>query len=135
MSERLSGPDFLVIDDQGFDINAAFQEALFGVASDEELAFDEKVQRMEQIIAEGTGDIYKDFVSFRDMAAHLEMICSHDHALGEAVQNNSLISGFMNEYQEPAQQSPPKREKEVIGNKKKKKSKKKSWFDYLLRNV
>jgi hypothetical protein len=78
-----------------FDINAAFQDALFGVATDEELALDEKVQRMEFILSEGTSDIYRDFVDFRAMAAQMNAACNHDHSLGSAVKGNEMLSSFM----------------------------------------
>lgn len=83
---------------EGFDINAAFQEAMQGVASDTELALEEKVRRMEVIVSEGTSEVYRDFVDFRQMAAQMEMMCNHDHALNLSMQGNAMLSGFMDNH-------------------------------------
>jgi hypothetical protein len=80
---------------EDFDINAAFQEAIQGVASDTELALEEKVRRMEVIVSEGTSEVYRDFVDFRQMAAQMEMMCNHDHALNQSIQGNDTLSSFM----------------------------------------
>ena len=78
-----------------FDINAAFQEAMFGVATDAELALDEKVRRMELIVDQGTSDLYREFIDFRQLAAQVELACSHDHALGQSLQASGLLAGLM----------------------------------------
>lgn len=83
---------------EDFDINAAFQEAIAGVASDTELALEEKVRRMEVIVSEGTSEVYRDFVDFRSMAAQMEMMCNHDHALNQSMQGNDTLSGFMDSH-------------------------------------
>ncbi len=83
---------------EDFDINAAFQEAIQGVASDTELALEEKVRRMEVIVSEGTSEVYRDFVDFRQMAAQMEMMCSHDHAFNQSMQGNDTLSGFMDSH-------------------------------------
>lgn len=93
-------PDFEAVFDDGFDINAAFQSAMQEVASDEELALEEKVRRMEVIITEGVSDEYRDFVDFRAMAAHMEMMCSHDHTLSESIQGSETLAGFMDRYKD-----------------------------------
>ena len=80
---------------EDFDINAAFQEAIQGVASDAELALEEKVRRMEVIVSEGTSEVYRDFVDFRQVAAQMEMMCNHDHAFNQSIQGNDTLSGFM----------------------------------------
>lgn len=80
---------------EGFDINEMFHEALSGVATDEELALDEKVLRMEVIVSEGTSEVYRDFVDFRQLASQMEMICTHDHALGQSIQDSDTLGGFM----------------------------------------
>lgn len=46
------GSEFDLPAGDSFDVNAAFQQAIQGVASSEELALDEKVRRMETIVAE-----------------------------------------------------------------------------------
>lgn len=83
---------------EDFDINAAFQEAIQSVASDTELALEEKVRRMEVIVSEGTSEVYRDFVDFRQMAAQMEMMCSHDHAFNQSMQGNDTISSFMDNH-------------------------------------
>lgn len=83
---------------EDFDINAAFQEAITGVASDTELALEEKVRRMEIIVSEGTSEVYRDFVDFRQIAAQMEMMCNHDHALNQYMQGNDALSNFMNSH-------------------------------------
>lgn len=80
---------------EAFDINAAFQEAVIGVASDLELELEEKMRRMEVIVHEGTSEIYRDFVDFRQMAAQMQMMCNHDHAFNRSMQENELLSSFM----------------------------------------
>lgn len=83
---------------ENFDINAAFQEAVQGIVSDAELALEEKVRRMEVIVSEGTNDLYRDFVDFSMMARQIDMMCSHDHAFGQSLQNSETLSGFMSNY-------------------------------------
>lgn len=81
-----------------FDINSAFQNALTGVASDEELALDEKVRRMEVIVNEGNSEVYRDFVDFRQLAAQMEMMCAHDHGLNDSIKNNETLLSFMDDH-------------------------------------
>lgn len=97
-SEEMSDFD-MELDMGEFDINAAFQEAIAGVASDTELALDEKVRRMEVIVSEGKSEVYRDFVDFRQMAAQMEMMCNHNHAFSQSIQGNETLSGFMDLYQ------------------------------------
>ena len=85
---------------EDFDINAAFQEAIQGIASDSELALEEKVRSMGTIISEGTNEVYRDFVDFRAMAARLEMMCNHDHALNLSIQGNETLSGFRDSHKD-----------------------------------
>lgn len=120
-----ASPDFGIEFDMGdFDINAAFQEAIAGVATDQELALDEKVRRMEVIVSEGTSDVYRDFVDFRAMAAQMEMMCSHDHQLHESVQGNRLVSSFLDNHKsndDDNHGSEAKKHKKETDKKKKKK--------------
>jgi hypothetical protein len=135
----------LTIDDlefgSGFDINAAFQEAIQGVATDAELKLDEKVERMEHIIAEGSSELYQDFVDFRMMAAQIEAFCSHDHALNQSFQNSELLSGIRqtNQFDEGHDHTPhtagkheDSSDEEEVDPKsgKKKKKKRRSWFGF-----
>ena len=83
---------------EDFDINAAFQEAIAGVASDTELALEEKVRRMEVIVNEGTSEMYRDFVDFRQMAAQMEIMCSHDHTFSQSMRGNETLSGFVDSH-------------------------------------
>ena len=83
---------------EDFDINAAFQDAIQGVVSDTELTLEEKVRRMEVIVSEGTSDAYRDFIDFRQMAAQMEMMCNHDHALNQSMLGSDTISGFMDSH-------------------------------------
>lgn len=81
-----------------FDINAAFQEAIQGVAADTELVLEEKIRRMETIISEGTSDVYREFVDFRQMAAQVETMCNHDHAFAQSVSGSEGLSNFLGEH-------------------------------------
>jgi len=96
--ERLSPvsaeQDISLFEIEGFDINAAFQMALSEVAASEELELTEKVQRMEMIVNEGNSDSYRNFVDFQTMAAQIEMFCSHDHMLNEAMQTSDFMNDF-----------------------------------------
>lgn len=100
--EDSEGTEAEAIFGDDFDINAAFQEAMQEVASSEELALDEKVRRMEVIVAEGTSEVYREFVDFSAMAAQMEMMCSHDHQFNESIQGSEALSGFMNSYKSDA---------------------------------
>jgi len=94
-------PDFgMELSIDGFDINAAFQEAVHGVASDTELALEEKVRRMEAIVSEGTSEVYRDFVDFRHMASQMEMMCSDDHSLSESILESNTLTSFMDNHRE-----------------------------------
>jgi hypothetical protein len=88
-------PDFGM---EAFGINDAFQEAISGVASDTELAVEQKIRIMEVIVNEGTSEIYRDFIDFRQMAAQLEMFCNHDHDLDHLIRGNETLSDFMKSF-------------------------------------
>lgn len=128
---------------EDFDINAAFQEAMYGVATDTELALEEKVRRMEVIVSEGTSEVYRDFVDFRSMAAQMEMMCNHDHALNQSMQGSDTLSGFMDSHKEDDghnhgsnlhdKHSKKDDDEYEIDPKTGKKRKKRSWFGMLLR--
>ncbi len=138
-------PDFgMELDMGGFDINTAFLEAVSGVASDTELALEEKVRRMEVIVSEGTSEIYRDFVDFRVMAAQIEMMCSHDHALGQSIQGNETLSTFIDSHRPDEMHShtanPQDRHKDKDDyeidpktGKKTKKKKRIGWFDLFFK--
>ncbi len=83
---------------EDFDLNAAFQEAIVGVASDTVLALEEKVRRMEMIVSEGTSEVYRDFVDFSQMAAQMEIICNHDHVLNQSMQDNDTLYNLMDSH-------------------------------------
>lgn len=128
-----------------FDIDAAFQSAMAGVVTDKELALDEKVRRMENIISEGTSPVYQGFVDFRAMAAQMEMMCNHDHGLRQFMQGSETLSGFMDSHRaddghghagEPAGKHGHESDDDKIDPKTGKKTKKKrsySWLSLLLR--
>ncbi len=123
---------------EDFDINAAFQEAVQGVASDTELALEEKVRRMEVIIGEGTSEVYRDFVDFRQIAAQMEMMCAHDHSLEQSMKNNDALSGFMDTHKSDDEHSSlhgkhkhkddDEYETDPKTGRKSKKKKRRSWF-------
>lgn len=127
---------------EGFDINEMFQEALSGVATDEELALDEKVLRMEMIVSEGTSEVYREFVDFRQLASQMEMMCAHDHALGQSIQGSDTLGSFMGAFaQDDSHDHSPghthKNGNEESAKSTKKKTKKKkpqsrSWLQSLL---
>lgn len=89
--------DFGLLEEE-FDINAAFQGAMCDVLTDEELALEEKVRRMEVIVSEGTSDVYRGFVDFQAQVAQMHMICGEDHALRQAVMGSEMLSGFMEQH-------------------------------------
>lgn len=121
----------LNIDD--FDVNAAFQDALTGVVSDEELALTEKVRRVETIINTGNSEIYRDFIDFRGMASQIEMICNHDHALQGALSSNETVNGFMDTHHHDSEKTRDHGhdEHDDDKDKKKKKSKKKKFLGWF----
>ena len=98
--EQQAAPSFEDLDFGNVDINAAFQEAMFGVASDEELELNEKVRRMEVIVSESNSELYRDFVDFRSLAAQIEFFCNHDHELNEASQSNENLKSFLDKNRE-----------------------------------
>lgn len=118
----------------GFDINAAFQGAIANVASDQQLALDEKVRRMEVIVSEGTSEVYRDFVDFRTMAAYMAMMCNHDHAFNQSLQGSRALSSFMDNHKvgdglDHANDSLHSHNDDEIDTKtNKKKKKKRGWF-------
>ncbi|MGC1176437.1 MAG: hypothetical protein WA843_00025 [Candidatus Saccharimonadales bacterium] len=119
-----------------FDINVAFQEAMFGVATDKELVLEEKVRRMEVIIGESNSEVYRDFVDFRSMAAQMEMFCNHDHALNQATQGSETLNSFMSSHNdgdvhnhgESHGKHNKKDDDEIDRKTGKKKKKKRGWF-------
>lgn len=121
-----------------FDIDAAFQEAVTGIANDDELALDEKVRRMEVIVREGTSDVYRDFVNFRQIAAQMEMMCNHDHAFRQSMETSDTLTSFMSGHKygdghergEASQYGKDYDEYETdpITGKRRKKKKRWSWF-------
>lgn len=125
-----------------FDINSAFQEAIHGVANDDELALDEKVKRMEVIVAEGSSEVYREFIDFRQMAAEMEMMCNHDHFLNESVQNSDTLNSFLDTYNNDrpdhgndSHRKDDDDEYEIdpkTGKKVKKKKRRKGWFNLSL---
>lgn len=122
-----------------FDVNAAFLEAIEGVATSEVLELDEKVARMEHLINEGSSELFRDFVDFRMMASQIEAFCSHDHALNQSLQSSGLLSNFRSNHgpedshnhlehsldtrKDNDSETGPKTDK-------KKKKKRKSWFGF-----
>jgi|GEM_PF-2868235 len=132
---------------EDFDINAAFQEAVRGVASDTELALEEKVRRMEVIINEGTSEVYRDYVDFRQMAAQIAMACSHDHVFSQSMKGNETLSGFLDSHKDDDVHNQRNnlhgnhnhREKDEeydidpITGKKTKKKKRTGWFSILMK--
>ena len=123
-----------------FDLNAAFQGAISGVASDAELALDEKVRRMEVIINEGNSDTYRDFVDFRQIASQMQMICSHDHALGQMMNANDSLSSILGKHDDNdghnhTSHSHDEDDDDDDNNKKKKSksSKRRGWFSYFAK--
>jgi hypothetical protein len=123
-----------------FDMNAAFQDAMQGVATDAELTLDEKVQRMEVIVSEGTSDVYRDFVDFQQMAAQMEMFCNHDEVLGQAARESDTLFGFMSSYASDAlhdhdhhdhnEEKVSKKDEEIDPRTGKKKKKKRGWLGF-----
>jgi hypothetical protein len=124
-----------------FDLNAAFQGAISGVASDADLALDEKVRRMESIINEGNSETYRDFVDFRQIASQMQMICSHDHELGQMMNANSSLSSILGKHDDNdghnhSSHGHDNDEEDDDDNNKKKKSKsskRRGWFSYFAK--
>ena len=128
-----------------FDLNAAFQGAISGIASDADLALDEKVRRMEVIINEGNSDTYRDFVDFRQIASQMQMICSHDHALGQMMNANDSLSSILGKHDDndghnhsshTHHEEEEENDDDDDDNNKKKKSKsskRRGWFSYFAK--
>ena len=124
-----------------FDLNAAFQGAISGVASDAELALDEKVRRMEVIINEGNSDTYRDFVDFRQIASQMQMICSHDHALGQMMNSNDSLSSILGKHDDNdghnhsshSHDEDDDDDDDSDKKKKSKSSKRRGWFSYFAK--
>lgn len=126
----------------GFDVNAAFQEAIYGVAQATELALEEKVRRMENIVSQGASELYRDFVDFRALAAQIEVLCSHDHAMGQSLLGSEMLSGFMaaykadeeHEHTDPHKHTPDDDEDETDpkNSKKTKKKKRYRWLSAVV---
>lgn len=121
----------------GFDINSAFQEAVSNVLSDKDIKLDEKIRRMETIVIEGTSDIYREFIDFRQIVSQIEMICNHDHVLESSMRDNETVSDFMHNHADEASHD-HEDEYEIdhkTGKKtKKKKKKKRSWLENFVQN-
>jgi hypothetical protein len=124
-----------------FDLNAAFQGAISGIASDDEIALDEKVRRMEAIINEGNSDTYRDFVDFRQIASQMQMICSHDHALGQMMNSNDSLSSVLGKHDDndghnhSSHKHNDEEDDDDDSDKKKKSksSKRRGWFSYFAK--
>jgi hypothetical protein len=100
---------------------------------------EEKVRRMEGIVSEGNSDIYREFVDFRQMAAQIEMMCSHDHELNQSLRDSDTLTTFMDSHKDDNhdQYNSPrgKTQKKETGKEadtKNKRKKKQSWFGLLL---
>ena len=125
-----------------FDLNAAFQGAISGIASDADLALDEKVRRMESIINEGNSETYRDFIDFRQIASQMQMICSHDHALGQMINSNDSLSSVIGKHDDndghnhSSHTHHEEEDDDDDDSDKKKKSKslkKRGWFSYFAK--
>ena len=88
-------PDFGM---EAFGINEAFQEAYQVIASDAELAVEEKIRRMENIVNEATSEIYRGFVNFRQLTVKMEMSCNDDHTLQQSMNKSDTLSTFMDDH-------------------------------------
>lgn len=115
---------------EDFDINAAFQGAVADVVTNQELALDEKVRRMESIVAEGSSELYRDFVDFSQLAQQMEMLCAHDHDLQSAFESSSSLSSLMNRNEQ--KHGHDHDEKDAKKSKKKKTKLSPSLFSLLL---
>lgn len=93
--EALAEMDFGLPD---FDVNAAVMGAMHDVVSNEELALDEKVRRMELIVSEGMSPVYQEFMNFRELAAFMHGACGAHGELGQAVRGSETLSGFMDNH-------------------------------------
>ena len=120
------------------------ENAIFGMEfdfdSDADLALDEKVRRMEVIINEGNSDTYRDFVDFRQIASQMQMICSHDHALGQMMNANDSLSSILGKHDDNdghnhTSHSHDEDDDDDDNNKKKKSksSKRRGWFSYFAK--
>jgi len=112
----------------GIDMNQAFHEAAYGVMTDEELALDEKVSRMEAIVQEASSEFYREFVDLRSMAAQIEMFCNHDHSMQEIFSQSESIGVFMDRHtdhgHDHTHEGPGRKAEEEKNKKAKKKNKK-----------
>jgi|GEM_PF-6262811 len=93
--EYMSSPGAISESLDSFNLNAAFQSALADIVEDEALMLEQKVQRIEAVITESASDLYREFVDFRALAAQVELFCTHDHGLRQAVTSSEVLSGFL----------------------------------------
>lgn len=114
--DALFSPELL----DGMDINQAFHEAAHGVITDQEIALNEKVARVENILEEASSDFYREFVDLRSMAAQIEMFCNQDHGLENALSASETVSNFMKDTLEKNNSNPGIQEKDTKKDKKKK---------------
>lgn len=85
---------------EGFDVQAAFTEAIDGVASDEALALEEKVARVSNIIQQADSEEFKEFVDMCELAAQIEFICDHDHSLGDLFAEDETVGSLLETFRE-----------------------------------
>jgi hypothetical protein len=119
--EDLFSPELM----DGLDINRAFHEAAEGVMTNEEMALDDKVARMEHIIQEASSDFYQEFVDLRSMAAQIEMFCNHDHSIQDALQGSEQIGAFMDRHAGHTHEHGTLAQKQKVTEERKKNAKKK----------
>lgn len=118
----------------GFDVNLAFQEAAYGVVSDAELALEEKIRRMENIVREGSSAAYREFVDFRSLAAQIELLCTHQHELQQALHASEVLSTFMDNHTDEHDHAyDSDYEVDPKTGKRTKKKKRYGWFSALVK--
>lgn len=127
-SSELSPTPLFELD--GFDLDEAFQGAMSDVANDFEASLDDKIRRMENIVTEGSSEIYRDFVDFRVLASQIQMMCGHNHEMNASIQTNEVLSGFMAEHVSPHDHNPA--EVKMKDDKKKRKRKHSGWSAFAF---
>lgn len=99
---------------EGFDINQAFQVAFSGVISDEELALQDKVLRMEFILAEASNELYHEFIDFRTMAEQVEFFCNHNHDAEQLVHDSEDLSSLIDIFKGPEKKAQKYKKRRII---------------------
>lgn len=125
-------PDFGLDD---FDFNAAFQESVTNVVTNEELLLEEKIKRIDVIMAEAKSSLYQEFVDFNALAAtaaaQMEHLCGGDDE-HQAAKQSDAASQFAKEDDHEHHNHDHEDEHYKNKHKDKKKKRRSGWLSLLF---